>query len=358
MALQNQTPRRVTGGILTIILCVVSLAFTIIWSYEGGMSADATGPLHSVRSLVAGIVTPFDRVSSVIGQSTDTLGSSLANATARPQTISDLQDQIEELSALVMRYEEYRLENERLKMLLDLKDAYDLEGTVAHILRTSIDSFNQTITIDKGSEDGLAVGMPVMSPNGLIGQIESVAPHTSQIRLLTDPNSGVAVIIESSRAEGVLTGSYSGLLYLDYIYPDVTVVPGDAIITSGGGGVYPKGIIIGEVTSVQCAPSDVFQTIIVKPLVKVRYYEEVLVLTGRQTEVSYSSAAISGSTQAADAAATAVDTSAAGGADSAGNAGPAGSTDSTDSADGSSADGSSAGGGAGPAGPAGPTGGH
>ena len=263
------------------------------------MDTQAAGPLHSARNIIANIVRPFDRVSAVIGQSTDTLGISVSDLTASAQTLSELQAQNEELLALVMRYEEYRLENERLKVLLDLKDAYNLEGTVAHILRTSLDSFNQTMTIDKGFEDGLAVGMPVMSPNGLIGQIESVAAYTAQIRLLTDPNSGVAVIIESSRAQGVLTGSYSGLLYLELIPPDVTVVPGDAIITSGGGGVYPKGIIIGEVTSVSCAPSDVFQTIIVKPLVRIRYYEEVLVLTGRQTEVSYSSAAIGSSSAAA-----------------------------------------------------------
>lgn len=287
MALPTGSPKKIGGGLLAILLSVVSLGLLTLWNFEGGSTLEASGPLHSMRSAISTVVAPFDRTSSYFGTAADSLSTAVQDATASPETLSELQAQNEELSALVMQLEEYRLENERLTGLLELSTAYNLEATAAHILRPSVDSWNQTITIDKGSNDGIAVGMPVMSPNGLIGQIESVSLYTAQVRLITDQNSGVAVFLQSNRTEGVLEGSLSGLLYLNYISLDVKIVPGDVVITSGAGGVYPKGIVIGEVTSVTSQPSDVFQTIVVKPVARVQTYEEVLVLTGRQKEVTY-----------------------------------------------------------------------
>ncbi|MDR1088736.1 MAG: rod shape-determining protein MreC [Coriobacteriales bacterium] len=291
MALPKQTPKRITGGVLAIVLSFVSLSLITLWSYEGGTGAEANGFLHSARSALATVVMPFDRASSLLGEPVDALGTALGDATASETSLSELQARNDELSGMVMRLEEYRLENERLTELLELSDAYSLESTAAHILKKPIDSWNQTITIDKGTQDGLAVGMPVMSPNGLIGQIESVGSFTSQVRLLTDPNSGVAVFLQANRSEGVLTGSIERLLYLNYLSLDVDVVPGDVVVTSGAGGVYPKGIVIGEITSVSSSPSDVYQTVVVKPTARVKYYEEVLVLIGRQSEVTPSAAA-------------------------------------------------------------------
>jgi rod shape-determining protein MreC len=128
-----------------------------------------------------------------------------------------------------------------------------------------------------------------MSANGLIGQIESTSLYSSVVRLITDEESGVSAFLQSSRVEGVLSGSVDGILYLNFITLDVSVEPGDTIITSGTGGVYPKGIPIGEVMSVKNAPSDIYLTIIVKPITKVSAYEEVLVITGSEAEIIVSS---------------------------------------------------------------------
>jgi rod shape-determining protein MreC len=261
----------------------------------------------------------------------DAAGTAIGDATASPETLSELREQNEELAATVMQLEEYRQENERLSELLKLANAYSLETTAAHILRPSTDSWNQAITIDKGTQDGLAVGMPVMSPNGLIGQIESVGPYTSQVRLLTDQNSGVAVFLQRDRTEGIVTGSLERLLYLSYIPLNIDVKAGDVVITSGAGGVYPKGIIIGEVTSVRSSPSDVYQTIVIKPSARVKYYEEVLVLTGRQSEVTVNTEAAgtsgtSGTDEAASGTASSGSASSGAAADPTGNAGTASGT--------------------------------
>lgn len=300
MASPGQTPKRPTGGIAAIVLSIISFVLITLWSYEGGISVDASGPLHSMRSALSTLITPLDYASSLLGSSAETVGTAVGDLTASEETLSQLKDHNEELAALVMQLEEYRLENERLKELLELSDAYSLESTAAHILRPSVDSLNQAIIIDKGTADGIAVGMPVMSPNGLIGQIESVSAYTAQVRLLTDPNSGVAVFLQANRSEGVLTGSVDRLLYLNYIALDVEVVPGDVVVSSGAGGVYPKGIVIGEVTSVTSSPSDVYQTIVVKPSARVKYYEEIMVLTGRQTEITLNSGAADNATNASE----------------------------------------------------------
>jgi rod shape-determining protein MreC len=91
--------------------------------------------------------------------------------------------------------------------------------------------------------------------------------------------------LQESRAEGILAGSYDGLLYLQFIPMDVSVEPGDSIVTSGAGGVYPKGIPVGEVSTVSAMPSDVYQTIVVRPITRVTDYEEVLVLIGNESEI-------------------------------------------------------------------------
>jgi len=286
MALSPQKPQKLSGGILLIILSLLSIVLMTVWVREG-----SAGPLHAVRSAVAVVTTPLQHAGAFVAAPFEATTGLVANLSVGQSEIEDLRAQNEELRATVIQLEEYRQENERLQKLLDLSDTYSLESQGARVISRSPDSWNRTLTINKGSADGMAIGMPVMSANGLLGQIESVAPYSSVVRMITDQQSGVAVFLQGSRSEGIVSGSVEGLLYLRYIALDITVIPGDVAITSGAGGVYPKGIIIGEVTSVDYAPSDVYQTIVIRPLVRVATYEEVLVLTGKQASVTIAPAA-------------------------------------------------------------------
>jgi rod shape-determining protein MreC len=285
LALSSHKPRKVPGGLAALFLSLIAVVLLSVWSYEGGSAPGSSGILHNLRSATSLLTTPLDHLASFIGAPGKAVGNALTNLSASSESLLELQNQNDELVATVARLEEYRLENERLSKLLELADAYSLEAVGARILKPASDSWNQSLTISKGASDGIAVGMPVMSPNGLIGQVEQTGPFTSVVRLLTDLDSGVAVFLQANRSEGVVSGSVEGLLYLRYISLDVNVVPGDVVVTSGAGGVYPKGIVVGEVTSASYAPSDVYQTVVVKPLARVSRYEEILVLTGRQTEV-------------------------------------------------------------------------
>jgi rod shape-determining protein MreC len=264
-----------------VVFVIFAAVMITLWAREG-----ESGPLHSIRAGAMAVKAPMEQAGSLLSVPLRGLGNATADATAPAASLTELQAKNDELTAMVARLEEARLENERLTALNGLVDAYKLESTTARILAHSADAWNQVITIDKGTSDGIAVGMPVMSANGLIGQVEVAGPFTSTVRLLTDPASGVAVFLQANRSEGIVTGSSERLLYLSYMSVDINVQAGDVLITSGAGGVYPKGIVIGEVVSVTHNASDVYLTILVKPVSRVDSYEEVAVLTGRQTEVA------------------------------------------------------------------------
>jgi rod shape-determining protein MreC len=281
MAFTPNRPRKLSGGILLLILCLLALALMTVWAREG-----TTGPLHRVKAGVETVLMPIKTAGVIITTPIRAVGDFFENTLTDSATVAGLRAQNEELQSQVILMEEYKKENERFSELLGLKEAYNLESVGARVISTSPDSWNRVITINKGSIAGVAVGMPVMSPNGLIGQIESTSPYSSVVRLITDEKSGVSAFLQSSRAEGILSGSVDGILYLEFITLDVPVEPGDTVITSGAGGVYPKGIPVGEVASVEYVDSDVYKTITVKTITRVAAYEEVLVITGSEAEIN------------------------------------------------------------------------
>lgn len=144
--------------------------------------------------------------------------------------------------------------------------------------------WDRTATINKGSRDGVRVGMAVMSTCGLYGQVESVTDASSVVRLINDANSSVAAMVQNSRAHGILHGAYDGTLTLEYVPIDMIVGEGDIVIASGSGGVYPRGIVIGTVRTIETDSSKLYHRIIVEPLFNIESCEEVLVLTGNETE--------------------------------------------------------------------------
>ncbi len=141
-------------------------------------------------------------------------------------------------------------------------------------------SWERVITIDRGSADGVKVEMPVLAAKGLLGQTISVTKHSARVRLITDARSGVAGMVQANRAEGLVKGSIEGDVSLEFVSKETTVKPGDVVVTSGLGGVYPKGLLVGEVISAAKTPSSLYQDIRVEPIANLAGLEEVVVLTG------------------------------------------------------------------------------
>ncbi|MEG0324885.1 MAG: rod shape-determining protein MreC, partial [Raoultibacter sp.] len=234
------------GPVLLIVLLVLSLVCTAVYASE-----DEHGVLHSMQGAVSGIVAPLKFVGALGGSVADSAGTAISDATASDDSLSGLRDQNQQLRERVAELEEYMQEAERLQALVGVQDAYGFESTGARVIGRNTDAWNQTITLDKGSNDGLRSGLPVMGQSGLVGMIISTTPSTADVRLIVDPESGVSAMVQSSRTEGIVHGSLEGVLYLEDMAANASVTEGDVVITSGLGGSYFRGLIIGTVTKVE-----------------------------------------------------------------------------------------------------------
>lgn len=319
--------RQSTGLRPVIVLCVISILLLTFYIREGEF-----GPIHGVRSVVTTITSPVRYAGSVVASPFNALGNVFSNLTASQETLSDLKAQNEELTAQVAELSEAQETASRLESLLGLQSTYNLESTAARIIGESSDAWSRTVTIDKGSADGFAINMPVCNSAGVIGQIIEVSANTSTVRLITDENSGVSAMVQSTRAQGILQGQPDGTLRLEYVTTDADVQEGDIIVTSGIGGVYPKGLPLGTVSTVVREENATYYTITVTPASSdTENNEEVLVITSLTSDQQASDEEVS---QANDAPQGTSRTS------GSGSPGSSGSTDNSGSSSGGDGDGS------------------
>lgn len=181
------------------------------------------------------------------------------------------------LQADLSELQEVRLANDRLRLLLDFRERTDLPVLPAQIIGEDASSWFRTVVIDKGSEDGLRENLPVVVAEGVVGRVVKVAPRQARVLLIADASSAVASLIQRTRTRGVSRGR-GDTLVLDYALREDPVVEGDLIITSGTGGVFPKGLPIGRVAKVAREEYGLFQQVTVIPAVDFTRLEEVLIL--------------------------------------------------------------------------------
>ncbi len=284
---QNGAPAR---RVLLIVLLVVSLVMATVYSREGD-----EGPLHTVQGAVSSLSSSLKLLGATASSGARNVGDAITDASASDATLSELREQNAELRQLVAQTEEYRQEVDRLQGLLDLRDSSGAEGVGGRIIGRNTDAWNQTVTIDVGSSSGVTSGLTVMGPTGVIGQVVSATDATATVRLLSDPQSGAAALIQSSRAEGVVRGSLDGLLYLENVDSDVQVSVGDVVLTSGLGGSYTRGLLIGTVVKVEGNQGDATRRIVVSQNDEAKSLEEVVVVTSVSSDSSSSSSASSSS---------------------------------------------------------------
>lgn len=257
-----------------IVLCAVSLVLCFFYMREG----DA-GLIHSVRSVTNTIASPVRYLGSAVATPFNAVGNVVENLATPQESYDELKKKNDELTTKVAELQEQANTAERLQGLLDIQSTYNLQSTAARIIGTSSDAWTSTVTIDKGSKDGIELNMPVSGSSGVIGQVIEVSLNTSTVRLITDENSGVSAMVQDTRAQGMVKGQPDGTLLLEYVTTDSDVKEGDIVVTSGIGGVYPKGLPIGTVQSVSAEANAVYYTIVLKAQANMENNEEVLVIT-------------------------------------------------------------------------------
>ncbi|RME07372.1 MAG: rod shape-determining protein MreC [Anaerolineae bacterium] len=190
--------------------------------------------------------------------------------------VAHLQSQIIELQ---QQLGEYRV----LAALLDFARTFpDYSYLSASVIGRDPSPFVHYVHIDRGSDDGLRRGMPVVSQQGLVGRVAQVTANAALVQLITDPEVSINVRLQPSDADAVLTGSVTGDVSLTMIPQEAKVQPGDLVLTSGLGGNYPPNILIGQVTGVRTRPFDLFQSASVQPVVDFNRLSIVLVITNFQ----------------------------------------------------------------------------
>ncbi len=188
-----------------------------------------------------------------------------------------LQAENRRLRAKLDGMEEIRLANERLRRLLDFRQGVDLPALPAQVIGEDASSWFRTVVIDKGTSDGVREGMPVVAAEGAVGRVIKTAAKSCRVLLVTDASSAVASLIQRNRTRGVCRGE-GDTLSLEFASRRSDIEVGDQIITSGTGGVFPKGLLLGKVTQVSTDGFGLFQNVVLAPAVDFSRLEEVLVL--------------------------------------------------------------------------------
>ncbi len=169
-------------------------------------------------------------------------------------------------------------ENQRLGDLLSVKQQSGFKVIPAKVIGRAPDSWSSLIIIDRGTDSGIARGMPVLSYLGLIGRVMESAGSVSKIMLINDPNLAVSAMVQRSRQEGLICGTLGTNLMMRYLPEDADIKIGDTIISSGLNQTCPKGLLIGSVIEIEKEFSGLSRYAIVRPAARLSNLEEVLVV--------------------------------------------------------------------------------
>ena len=238
---------------------------------------------HSTRLIrvwTVAAVTPLEKAINQIQNGTSDLWHNYVYLRGVRQQNRELQDQIQQLQLEQVRLRQDAEQARRLQALLGFKEQFIDKTVAAQVIGASGSEQSRLVYLDKGTADGLAPDMAVISQQGAVGKVVQVFRHTSQVLLINDQNSGVGTILERSRLQGVLKGRASGELVLDKIMAEEDIQPGDRVLTSGGDQIFPKGLPVGTVAKVTRAKE--FLEVTVRPAASLNHLEEVLVITKKQ----------------------------------------------------------------------------
>lgn len=189
-----------------------------------------------------------------------------------------LKKQTEALKARMVYLQENIQESKRYASILEFRRTQEYSSAVAHVIGRDPSNWNASLIIDRGQKDGLKVGMPVVSPLGVVGRIFEIGNNTAKVILVSDPSFSVAALVQRTRESGLLTGSLEGLCRLQYLTDKADVKVGDRVITSKLSSAFPEGILLGQVSDVQASENSHTAECLVEPAVDLSQVEEVIVI--------------------------------------------------------------------------------
>jgi len=266
-----------------------SLQTTIIFLVVGGILALALGGyFNSASNRFTGSLVGVQTWVATRAQALQDFFTAPRDIASLRTRNTELEAQVSQLQAQVIELQQRVNETDVLAALVDFSRT-NPESTyrAAAVIGRDPSPFLHYVVINRGSNDGIRRGMPVVTNQGLIGRVDAVIADAARVQLITDPASSINVHLQKANTDAILVGSITGDVSLDMISQDATVQPGDLILTSGLGGGYPPHLIIGQVVSVRSLDVELFQQATVQPTVDFSLLQIVLVITNfRPVDIS------------------------------------------------------------------------
>lgn len=264
--------RKASSGswqIYVIVLLAAGLLALALSGYLNTALRTAFSPLISVQSWLS---NRYMAVYELVAVPRDVASLRQRNA--------ELESENSSLKTQIVQLQQQLREAEVLYALLDFaRQQPENQYVASAVIGWDPSPFLHYVIIDHGSDHGIRHGMPVVTERGLVGRIDAITASAARVQLITDPTSAVNVRLEAAEAEGLLTGSVTGDVFLEMVPPDATLQQGDLILTSGLGGNYPPDVVIGQVLNPRKMATDLFQSASVQPAVDFTSLRAVLVIT-------------------------------------------------------------------------------
>jgi rod shape-determining protein MreC len=258
--------------LLSSCLCLILSLYILTAAARGQLKNDPIGPI------LLWIMRPLQLAAQATTNWIQDIQNNYSTLAGYRSENEKLRKRIQELEVEKNQLLEAEATNRRLQQILEFSSQLPSGSLIASIIADSASSWFKSCLLDKGSADGVRKGSAVVTPLGVVGQVVAVTARTAKVLLLTDPNSGVDVLVQRTRARGIVSGSLDNGTILKYVKRSEDIQEGDRLVTSGIDGVFPKGVVVGAVTKVRKQTLGLFQHIEVMPAVNLARTEEVLIV--------------------------------------------------------------------------------
>ena len=264
--------------LISCYFCLLLSLYIVSAAARGQLKSDPVGPvlMWLFRPLQLGVQLTTEWIQD--------LRDSYITLAAFKAENERLRKRIQTLEIERNQWFEAEATNRRLQQLLEFRSHLPAGSVTASIIANSASTWFQSCLLDKGSDDRVRKGMAVVTPLGVVGQVVSVTARSAKVLLITDPNSGVDVLVQRTRARGIVSGSLENGPILKYVKRSEDIQVGDRLITSGLDGIFPKGMVVGTVIKARKQNLGLFQYIEVMPAVTSGQTEEVMVVSADSSQ--------------------------------------------------------------------------
>lgn len=264
-----------SGSPLQTITLILVAGGLLLLALGGYLSPVANTVLEPILGAQSWLYSRFQVMQDFFSASSDLAALRLENTQLRTENAN--------LQTEIIALQQQASEVDALSALVDFARARpENQYQAAAIIGRDPSPFLQYVLINRGSDDGIRRGMPVVAQQGLVGRVAQVTARAARVELILDPASQVSIATQPSEVDGVLAGSLTGDLEINLIPQDAALQAGDLVLTSGIGGAYPANILVGQISNVRQEATDLFQTASVQPVVDFSRLEIVLVIVNFQ----------------------------------------------------------------------------